>query len=101
MKIKIFFNQYTNGGAVVREGWETFDADKETMAYGSCYSLKSVTLILPDGYGTGEDYLGKTVITNKDGDQVRLKGEYDPKTIELSDPNYKFPIKVKVEENNE
>ena len=100
MEMKLFFNQYTNGGTVIKEAWETFNAEEETMTYGSCYSLKAVTLILPEKYGTGKNFLGKTVITNEDGDQVEIKGEYDQSTIKLLDPNHKHPIKGKVKESN-
>lgn len=96
MLVNVFYNQYTNGGSVIREGWETFNADEKTMTYGNCYSLASAVIEISDRYRIGKDNEGNPVITDGDGYIVNLIGEYNPIRIKLSDTNYPFPVNAKV-----
>lgn len=96
MIIKIFWNQYSEGGSIIREGWECFDANNETMTYGSCESLMSVKVELPDKYKLGKDLNNSPVITDSDGYILKLTGTYSPQKIMLFVSNSPYPIKLNI-----
>lgn len=96
MIIKVYWNQYSNGGSVVREGWECFDANNETMAYGSCESLTSVDVELPDGFKLGRSFADYPVITDSKGYILKLTGTYSPVKVKLFTSGSPYPIKLTV-----
>jgi hypothetical protein len=69
MKITLFYNQYTNGGAVDHECWETFDASEREIEYGSCYSLCRAEIDAPEGWHVAE-VCGKSELVDETGHVV-------------------------------
>lgn len=100
MIIKIFWNQYSNGGSIIREGWDILDGNNETMAHGSCESLMSVDVELPDGYKLGKNFDDHPVITDSDGYILKLTGTYSPLKVMLFTSDSPYPIKLSIVNGN-
>lgn len=74
MIVTLFYNQYTSGGVIEREGWEAFDASNESRAYGSCYSLRTAEVDLPEGWQIA-DVCGKPEIVGDTGYAITIDNE--------------------------
>lgn len=95
MTVTLFYNQYANGGAIDREGWEAFDADNEVMTYGSCYSLRTAEVDLPDGWQIA-DVCGKPAIVDETGYAVTIDNEKsDVDTIYVYDGKTPYARRLK------
>lgn len=92
MKAKFYYNQYANGGAVEREGWEVINASElQPSAYGSKYCMKEREIELPEGFTIGEDCYGEKKLYHN-GYQADVKGDYEH--IELIGCNVYRKFKV-------
>lgn len=74
MKTTLYFNQYSNGGAIDREKWELFKAP--IMIYGDCETLKTVTIELPENWTVKKNGYGEEMIFDSTGYPVTLENNY-------------------------
>lgn len=92
-KIKLFFNQRTQGGAVLWEKWELENIDNDNYIYGSGECLKDVTVEIPDDWQVSENIMGKALF-DKDGCPIEITGDYE-KVYALATTD-EFPRKLKI-----
>ncbi len=88
MKVKLYYNQYSQGGAVEGESWDLRDGNKMNTVYGAVERLKEVEIELPEGYSVGKDFAGDEHLYFNDY-LVKLQG--DRNKIYVFNGVYDFP----------
>jgi hypothetical protein len=75
MKINLFWNQYYNGGAVVRELWQLGDDSNYHNDFGGCETLERVTVDLPSGWTVADDFAGDPALFDAHGNILIICGD--------------------------
>ena len=88
MIVKLYYNQYSQGGAVEGEEWDLRDGNKMNAVYGAVERLKEVEIELPEGYSVGKDFAGDEQLYFNDY-LVKLQG--DRNKIYVFNGVYDFP----------
>ena len=78
--VTLYWNQYTNGGAVDHECWQAFNADRLNPTYGSCYSLCEAKVEVPDNWSIS-DITGQPDLYDEKGYQVIFSQKSDVDAI--------------------
>lgn len=78
--VNLYWNQYTDGGAVDHECWQAFNADELNLTYGSCYSTRVAEVEVPDEWCIS-DISGQPELYDDKGSQVIFSKKSDVDAI--------------------
>lgn len=93
-KIKLFYNQRTQGGAVNWEKWQASNIENEKFSYGSGECLKQIEIEIPDTWEVKKDMFEQNQIYDGNGNAIEIKGKYDGEIYALTSEQ-KYPVKLK------
>lgn len=70
MKIELYYNQFSSGGAVDYEKWSVLKDEEINMTYGSVQTLRTAEIEIPDNWTIDKDL---DVIYNEEGTSIMFQ----------------------------